>query len=232
MEESTDEESNQTPLLADLSTVDSQSEIFAKTKDAHIRIMTELASQERGEKGYRDTGMKQEKLPKRGSTGVNAKGRFSSDVRADLSAKGNVPCPRTRATSLTASLDIRRTEQQLSKSRSKYEILQSGNQTYHSISFPPSLLASINSKRVQNQRGEQIRRDRLKQALQTLADMLPHKPGAQNAASIAGSRDISKAEVVENAIVYIRELHKKYGIETDAEKGAVDLDKSEDKQVH
>ena len=134
-------------------------------------------------------------------------------------------CPRELSTP-----GMSRTEQQLLSSQSNYEILQFGNKAYHSISFPPSLLASINSKRVQHQRGEQLRRDRLKQALQTLANLVPHKSGPENAASRAGSKEISKAEVVENAIEYIRELHRKYGIETHPERGAVVDDNGEDNQ--
>lgn len=121
-------------------------------------------------------------------------------------------CPRELSTP-----GMSRTEQQLLSSQSNYEILQSGNPLLNKVTFPASLLASVNSKRTQHKREEKFRRDRMKRAMDALADILPHKPGAHTATSRAGSKDTSRAEMIEYAVEYVKGLHKKYSIETNAE---------------
>lgn len=117
---------------------------------------------------------------------------------------------------------MRETEIQLLESQSNYEIMKSGNPSPYNVTFPASLIDSVKSKRVQHQREEQIRRDRLKRALQTLADVLPHKTSPETGASRRVSKKNNKAEMVERAIEHIRELHKKLDSEYGSEKEAMD----------
>lgn len=229
IEETTNaEEDKPSQPLVVFSANDSQSKSLVEINDARGRRSSDLASTERRKQGSKHTSMEQEKLLGEGMAGHDSNQRLSSDGRAVPSQRAEVAWPRAHMMPHTVSAEMARTERQLLHSHSNYEILQSGNQSTHNISFSPSLLASINSKRVQHQREEQMRRDRMRRALETLADVLPHKAGAQRAASGGVTKSSNKAEVVENAIEYIRELHKVHGIKANAGDGAVGLDNQKD----
>jgi hypothetical protein len=141
-----------------------------------------------------------------------------SDLNANPPQKKKHACSRRHAVSLTASPDLTRTEQQVLSSRSNYEILRSGMQPLVHTAFPASLQASINNKRTQHRREEKMRRDRMKRALEALADIIQHRSSSQAAVGKAGSMNSNRAETVEDAIEYIRGLHKKYGVDANTKK--------------
>lgn len=192
------------------STADLQSFVLLGTKGTLDCRAIDVASKEQVKHDSKNVRHRTEKkeLPSQRTFKPGPRRRPSSDVRA--------ASPRACSLQL-ATRDMSRTEQQLLSSQSNYEILQSSNPLPNNVSFPASLIASVDSKRAQHQREEKFRRDRMKRAMDALADVLPHKPGAQAAASRVGSRDTSKTETVEHAIEYIKELHNKYSIETNAE---------------
>lgn len=182
-----------------------------------------LAQQERKERIFGRIVGEQNKLSEDGGSIHNGVRHTPVDERVEKIHDGTAACRRRSMVSIPKSLDLKRTEQQLLGSRSNYEILQSGNQSYQDFSFPPSLLASVDNKRIQHQREERFRRNRLKHALETLADILPHKLGSLATPGKACSKNISKIEIVENAIDYIRELHERYSIDTDVQMGALEV---------
>lgn len=229
VEDTTDaEEDDPSQALTVVPARDSQNKDPVEMGVARSRISSDLASAERRKKASKHTAKEHEKLLGENVADDNANRHLSSDGRAVSSQMARVACPRARVTPLTVSADMARTERQLLSSHSNYEILQSGNKSNQNISFPPSLLASINNKRVQHQREEQIRRDRMRRALETLADVLPHKAGAERATSRGVTKSTNRAETVENAIEYIRELHKLHGIEVNAGDGSIGLDNQKD----
>jgi hypothetical protein len=141
-----------------------------------------------------------------------------SDLNVNPPQKKKHACSRRHAVSLTASPDLTRTEQQILSSRSNYEILRSGMQPLVHTAFPASLQASINNKRTQHRQEEKMRRDRMKRALDALADIMQHRSSSQATVGKAGSMNSNRAETVEDAIEYIRGLHKKYCVDTNTKK--------------
>lgn len=121
-----------------------------------------------------------------------AKARSEQIQRAKVSSS----FARVEQTTDSVSADTSSTEQQLLRSRSNYEMIRSGATSVHGIAFPAPLLASVDYKRSRHQQDEQGRRDRMKVALHSLADLLPHIP-----------KNANKAQVVEMASKHIRELH-------------------------
>lgn len=109
-----------------------------------------------------------------------------------------------------------RTEQQLLTSQSNYEIIQSGERSVHRSTFPPSLLAIVKRKRTQHQREEQIRRDRMKVALEALANSLPQASDAP--------KNVNKVELVEKATEHIKELRMQLDATIHANRGTTRVD--------
>jgi hypothetical protein len=143
---------------------------------------------------------------------------LKSDLNVNSLQKKEHACSRRHAMSLTASPDLTRTEQQILSSRSNYEILRSGMQPLVHTAFPASLQTSINNKRTQHRREEKMRCDRMKRALEALADIIQHRSSLQATGGKAGLMNSNRAETVEDAIEYIRGLHKKYGVDANTKK--------------
>lgn len=109
----------------------------------------------------------------------------------------------------------RRSELLLSKSN--YQLLMEGESSQAGISFPPSILETLSSKRTRNTIAERGRRSNMNEALQELATLFSQDccdEAAQNtfAVSNGGKYDkaqaMTKACTVELAIEYIKCLQK------------------------
>jgi len=109
-----------------------------------------------------------------------------------------------RASPMTAP-----TEHQLLASKSNYEILTSGETSASTYSLASSLQASIGKKRAQHQQEEKVRRDRMKRALDLLADVLPPNMPRSPTTAKGKSKTSNRAETVEQAVEYINLLHAK-----------------------
>lgn len=101
------------------------------------------------------------------------------------------------------------TEHQLLASKSNYEILTSGETSASTYSLASSLQASIGKKRAQHQQEEKVRRDRMKRALDLLADVLPPNMPRSPTTAKGKSKTSNRAETVEQAVEYINLLHAK-----------------------
>lgn len=213
--------------LAVPSIADSQSSLNMKGTPGRRAI--ELMSTEHRGQESRNARKERKRKPTWETSETGAKCSPSkSDAKATLPQQRKAACRREHAMSLAVPPDLARTEQQLLSSKSNYEILRSGNQSLANTAFPASLQASIKDRRAQHQREEKVRRDRMKRALEALADVLPHKPGSQAAVGRDGSTNTNRAETVENAVEYIRELHKKSDVQINTKKEAVSLNNKKD----
>lgn len=98
-------------------------------------------------------------------------------------------------------------ERQLQASKSNYEILASGAPLLSAYTLAPSLRASIGKKRVQHQREEKMRRDRMKHALELPAAVLPPEMSSFASGPKRQPRNSNRVETVEQALEYINMLH-------------------------
>ena len=167
------------------------SESTANLNGGHVQ--KEIGS-ERQDSRYAQERKRQ--LPTSGIAVPEAKRRPSRETTADSAGKSTSPLGQVGQNSNSVSIGRTRTEQQLLTSRSNYEIIRSGGKSVHGIAFPAPLLASMESKRARHQREEKVRRDRMKVAMETLADLLPHTP-----------KNADKVHLVEKAAKHIRDLH-------------------------
>lgn len=109
-------------------------------------------------------------------------------------------------------------------SKSNYQNILEGN-TVPGVSYPSELSTNLTSKRTSHKIAEQGRRNRINSALQVMASLLPDqqkptsedgedkkdgKAGNANANANANAPS-SKASVVENAIVHMKNLQKENG---------------------
>lgn len=113
-----------------------------------------LAPQEQRERVFGRIVEEQKKLSEHGGCIHNGVRHTPVDERVGKVHDGTAACRRRSMVSIPKSLDLKRTEQQLLGSRSNYEILQSGNQSYQDFSFPPSLLASVASEYSTSERSD------------------------------------------------------------------------------
>ncbi|KAF7546360.1 hypothetical protein G7Z17_g8496 [Cylindrodendrum hubeiense] len=100
-------------------------------------------------------------------------------------------------------------------SKSNYQNILEGNQV-PGVSYPSELSTNLTSKRTSHKIAEQGRRNRINSALQVMAGLLPG--GMELVSDGGGSGDKkdskqanaqnSKASVVENAIVHMKDLHR------------------------
>lgn len=107
-------------------------------------------------------------------------------------------------------------------SKSNYQNILEGN-TVPGVSYPMELSTNLTSKRTSHKIAEQGRRNRINSALQVMASLLPDSakptsedgedgkdgkpPGPSNSSNSANTPS-SKASVVENAIVHMKNLQK------------------------
>ncbi|KAJ6787883.1 hypothetical protein PWT90_07813 [Aphanocladium album] len=104
-------------------------------------------------------------------------------------------------------------------SKSNYQNILEGN-TVPGVSYPMELSTNLTSKRTSHKIAEQGRRNRINSALQIMASLLPDqaKPTSEDgedrkdANKVAGGNNAnapsSKASVVENAIVHMKNLQR------------------------
>lgn len=86
--------------------------------------------------------------------------------------------------------------------RSNYDYIKEGQAAKVGLRYPENLIVEANSTRINNKRAEKSRRERLSYAMGELALLLPHKV-------VTTARQIcSRAETVEGAIRYIKDLEK------------------------
>jgi hypothetical protein len=103
-------------------------------------------------------------------------------------------------------------------SKSNYQHIVEGNYTQLGLSYPDHVLSKVISKRKGHSAAERNRRNRMSNALQEMAKLLPQgnlPSGAQNSsnsgAEEAGSKRqpvTTKASTVEMAVEYIKNLQK------------------------
>lgn len=132
-----------------------------------------------------------------------------SSEHAGATPRGEAQIRPAKSGTIRASSMMAPTEHQLLASRSNYEILTSGATSASTYSLASSLRASIRKKRAQHQQEEKMRRDRMKRALEMLADVLP--PNMPRSPTIVKGKPktSNRAETVEQAIEYINLLHAK-----------------------
>lgn len=97
-------------------------------------------------------------------------------------------------------------------SKSNYQNILEGNHL-PGISYPEALSTNLTSKRTSHKIAEQGRRNRINQALQEIASLLPVSAGRDGAGSggeggQGGQPSNSKASTVEMAIEYIKTLQR------------------------
>lgn len=122
----------------------------------------------------------------------------------------------------------RRVRSHLLASKSNYQCIVDGNHSQLGLSYPDHLLTSVISKRKSHSTAERSRRDRLKNALQRMSELLPKDSYAScaddkipiglsvgEAGNSIGARTRNvpsqttcKASIVETAIDYIQSLQK------------------------
>ncbi|OAA73253.1 phosphorus acquisition-controlling protein [Cordyceps fumosorosea ARSEF 2679] len=107
-------------------------------------------------------------------------------------------------------------------SKSNYQNILEGN-TVPGVSYPTELSTNLTSKRTSHKIAEQGRRNRINSALQVMASLLPDqgnptsedgeekKDGKPGGSSNSNNTPSSKASVVENAIVHMKNLQKENG---------------------
>ncbi|KAF4977092.1 hypothetical protein FZEAL_6325 [Fusarium zealandicum] len=102
---------------------------------------------------------------------------------------------------------------QLLATKSNYQNILEGNKV-PGVSYPSELSTNLTSKRTSHKIAEQGRRNRINSALQVMAGLLPggDKPSAEEEAEKKDSKQAnsqsSKASVVENAIVHLKNLEQ------------------------
>ena len=98
-------------------------------------------------------------------------------------------------------------------SKSNYQNILEGN-TVPGVSYPSELSTNLTSKRTSHKIAEQGRRNRINSALHEMASLLPdaQKPSEAEEAEKKDSKQAnapnSKASVVENAIVHMKQLQQ------------------------
>ena len=126
------------------------------------------------------------------------------------------------------------TASRLLTSKSNYQNILEGN-TVPGVSYPSELSTNLTSKRTSHKIAEQGRRNRINSALQEIATLLPKSVLKENEEAVespgsdkAGKKDCkqagtatSKANTVEMAIVYIKQLQQEVA---DANKRAEDAE--------
>lgn len=102
-------------------------------------------------------------------------------------------------------------------SKSNYQNILEGN-TVPGVSYPSELSTNLTSKRTSHKIAEQGRRNRINSALQIMASLLPDQPKPipeeeekKDGKSANNNTPSSKASVVENAIVHMKNLQQENG---------------------
>lgn len=106
-------------------------------------------------------------------------------------------------------------------SKSNYQNILEGNQV-PGVSYPSELSTNLTSKRTSHKIAEQGRRNRINSALQVMASLLPNCENPKSDEGETGEKkdgkeskqanaQNSKASVVENAIVHMKNLQKENG---------------------
>jgi uncharacterized protein (DUF3084 family) len=101
--------------------------------------------------------------------------------------------------------------------KSNYQNILEGN-TVPGVSYPTELSTNLTSKRTSHKIAEQGRRNRINSALQVMASLLPDHQQVdedddadKKDSKSQGGLPNSKASVVENAIVHMKNLQKENG---------------------
>ncbi|KIW80461.1 hypothetical protein Z517_07077 [Fonsecaea pedrosoi CBS 271.37] len=89
--------------------------------------------------------------------------------------------------------------------RSNYDCIKQGQAAQLGLHYRTDLTAAANSTRNSHKRAEKNRRDRLALAMQELVMLLPQKPSTSNS---SGNQRGGKAETVEIAVQYIKQLQE------------------------
>lgn len=106
------------------------------------------------------------------------------------------------------------TASRLLMTKSNYQNILEGN-TVPGVSYPTELSTNLTSKRTSHKIAEQGRRNRINSALQTMASLLPDQSKFDEADEAEkkdnkgqGNMPNSKASVVENAILHMKNLQE------------------------
>ncbi|KAK7889941.1 hypothetical protein LTR67_008405 [Exophiala xenobiotica] len=128
----------------------------------------------------------------------------ATDIVPKVTVAGDLRNLQPETPKLPASASLGQSSTHLLTLRSNYDCITQGQASQLGLHYPVDLRATANSTRNSNKRAEKNRRDRLALAMQELNTLLP-KTSTLNS---IGSQRYCKAETVESAIQYIKELQE------------------------
>jgi len=119
--------------------------------------------------------------------------------------KFHLPLERHRISLLIPTLiGVSQVSYHVLASKSNYQVMVEGKHAQLGLSYPDHLLTNIDSKRTNHSASERERRNRMNNALQEMAKLLPQG----NCAGVAENNSSTIVSIVERAIEYIKALQK------------------------